>query len=170
MVKKKDVVLPQADYYDQMFQYTYDYLLSYLLQNLKKRDRKPMTENELACKKIIDTYYAPEKFLKKMQDENIKSVDIYGMGEVGSALYHLLEKYDIRIDRVIDRSKRTFRDKTAISLEEYAPHADVSKVVIAICNGREAVVDMLSAKVDKKSIVSIDEFLGIISVGYCDEM
>lgn len=161
MIKKKDVVLPKANYYDEMFQCTYDYLLSHLLQDVGKRERKPMTDNELACKKIIDTYYAPEKFLRRIQTENIKSVDIYGMGGVGSALYHLLEKYDVQIDQVIDKRKRTFRDKTTIPLEEYTPHGDVSKVVVAICNGREAAVDMLSAKVDKKNIVSIDEFLGI---------
>mgnify|MGYP001028976639 FL=1 len=159
--KKKDIVLPKTDYYGEMFQNTYDYLLSHLLLDVKKRDRRPMTVNELACKKIIEIYDAPEKFIKKLQCEDIKSVDIYGIGEVGSALYHLLEKCGVVINQVIDREKKTFCGKRTIPIEIYQPDRESFGVIVTIYNDRAAVMDLLSAKMNQKTIISIDDFLHI---------
>lgn len=159
MKKKKDIVLPQADYYDEMFQYTYDYLLSCLLQEVEKRERKPMTANELACKKIIEIYDAPERFIKKLQDEKIESVDIYGMGQVGSALYHLLEHCGVSVGTIIDRDEKTFRGNSSVSFEDYMFDEKTSKVIVTVYHDRSTVMGQLSEKAPETSVVSVDDFL-----------
>lgn len=157
--KRKDIILPQVGYYDEMFQCTYDYLLTHLLHNVEKCDRKPMSRNELACKKIIETYNAPKCFVRKLQTEKIDCVDIYGMGEVGSALYHLLEKCDIKVDQIIDREKKEFRGKETVSFEDYEPQTEVSRVIVAVCKDTQIIMEKLAEKMDKKAIISLDDFL-----------
>jgi len=159
MVKKKNIEISDVGYYDSMFQYTYDFLLKLLLQNVKKHDVRKMSYQEKMCKNIIDVYYNPTKFIKKIEHENIQNVDIYGMGAVGKALYRLLEKNGIYVNQIIDRKKIQFDGKTTITLEEYENGENISKIIVTIFNEREQVTDLLSVKADKEKIVCVEEFL-----------
>lgn len=128
MTKKRRIEIPNIDYYDEMFRYTYSFLLKLLLNNVNKKHKKEISLGELRCRKIAAIFYDSDKFINIMNNKNIKSVDIYGLGIVGKALYQLLKKCGIEICHIIDQKTIQYDGVFTISFEEYVYNNKINKL------------------------------------------
>lgn len=154
MTKKKEIILPSYDFYDQMFYYTYDYLLKLLLE---EESVYQLSYTEKTCDKIKEIFYDPDCFKEKLRQLGVQSVDIYGMGSIGKALYQMLKKCNVEIGQIIDRKNIQYDYKKTIALEEYECEENVSWVIVTIVGEKEQVINSLAKKVDKSKIIYIDD-------------
>lgn len=99
-----------------------------------------------------------KKISKYLNDNNIDTVAIYGMGMIGSALYKELCNERRKISFAIDQdySKKAKFDIPIFTLQESFPSIDL--VIVAVGYGYEEIKKILSTK-GVKTIISIDEMI-----------
>lgn len=157
MTKRKDITLPENNYYSCLFEYIYDNMIKMLVEHTIVNELKP---NEIICQKIRDIYNNnPECFAEKLHYLGIEKVTIYGMGIVGKSLYHLLLRCGIEIVDIIDQEDLIYGGKRTIRLDESQIEGDVT-VIITIHNDYMSIYhNIIDMGIDKKMIVQIDELL-----------
>lgn len=163
MVKKKDIEIPENDFYDDFLSVMYDFMVDTLLYNVyfKTGDNKNM-HNRLVKDKLESLRLMPESLKKKLQDERIEKVAIYGFGIIGKALYDLLYDLDIEVACVIDRSESKYKGIKSVPLKDFQDTEDISRIIVAVAYDYDNIVLALKEQggiINK--IVSIEEFVKI---------
>lgn len=161
MIKKKRVTIPDINYYDQMFGYTYDFLLKLLLKMEDEKNRKELSRNEVLCKRISEIFYDSEVFTEKIRKYNISNVDIYGMGAVGKALYRLLKKCGVNIGQVIDKNTIQYDGILTIPFTNYQPNFNMTKIIITPPDEDQTIRKVLLTIIDENRIMDITQFLDL---------
>lgn len=130
------------------------YRCGYILENSKKKADKflsffELMDQWLSCKE--QNY----QFTKYFEENNIKSVAIYGIGKIGNHLKYELEKGGITLSYVIDEGEGVIYGKEEhYNLKDKLPMVDV--VIVTSVNEYEEV---------KKRILDNNKMLHVISVG-----
>ena len=92
---------------------------------------------------------------KYFEDNNYKSIAIYGMGEMGSRLYDDLRNSDISVKYAIDKKAvGTYEDLVVYDLED--EFEDVDVIIVSAVSAFDEIEDELSDKV-KCPIISLED-------------
>lgn len=129
------------------------YRCGYILENSKKR-----ADKFLSYFKLMDQWLSCKEqdyqFTKYFDENNIKSVAIYGMGKIGNHLKYELEKGGITLSYVIDEGKKlNYGEEEYYSLKDNLPMVDV--VIVTPVNEYKEI---------KKKILDNNRMLNVISV------
>lgn len=95
---------------------------------------------------------------KYFKDNNINSVAIYGMGNVGVHLYNELKNSNMKVDYCIDQGPKVLSDGDydIRRLEDDLPQVDA--IVVTACFDYEAIAEKIKQYVDYP-VLSLDEIL-----------
>lgn len=159
MTKKQNILIPYIDYSNDMLISTYDFMLQLILKKIEEKYRRGLSWTDTICQKLKKIFYEPGEFISKIEGKNISSIDIYGGGILGIALYQLLKKCDIQVGQLIDRNTILHDGRETICFEKYIPYSNMSMIVITVRNGRESIKELLQTKIESHKIMYIDDFL-----------
>lgn len=94
-----------------------------------------------------------------LNDEEIRSVAIYGLGYVGKALFGVLSKTSIEIKYVLDKNNISTIGKTPIvQLDEMSEAERVDAIIVTPTYCFEKISNTLSKRTSSK-IISVDDIL-----------
>lgn len=95
-------------------------------------------------------------------NRDIKSVAIYGMGELGNRLYEDLSKFEdvINVNYVIDNNiTNTFSELPVLSLEDNLPKVDA--IIVTPFFAFESIENSIKKKLPDTNIISLAEIFDI---------
>lgn len=134
------------------------YRCGYILDKSKKRANKFLSYFELmdqwlSCKE--QNY----QFTKYFDENNIKSVAIYGIGKIGNHLKYELEKGGIILSYVIDERENIIYGKEEhYNLKEKLPMVDV--VIVTPVNEYEEIKKKILDNNKMLQVISVDKVIG----------
>lgn len=96
MIKKKNIEIPQNNYYEDMLNAVYSFLLKYLMKHSMKTKKDIIIQNREAIEKI-----KKEDFIEEFP--SYCNIDVYGLGVVGKELIDKLQHLGYQVEKVYDQ-------------------------------------------------------------------
>ena len=94
---------------------------------------------------------------KYFEDNNIKTVAIYGIGKIGNHLRNELEKIGVKVVYIIDEGEKAFyHEKNIYSVKDKLPKVDL--IVVTPINEYESIKEKIE-EVNDISVVSVDSII-----------
>lgn len=145
MTKKRDIVLPQNCYYEEMLSHIYSFLLKNLIRevNGKPSKKQIIEENRKMLQKIQNLKGLPEYLNLKMKELSMKNISLYGLGVVGKALLDILEKEGIRPEIIIDRQIKKYKNIESVDINSADLHCESNIVIITVLYDTEKIKILL---------------------------
>lgn len=161
MVKKKEISIPDNDYYDVILDKVYEKLLDGLLGMSSIMNIVKKNNNDIAEKRIetIKYYWHNKDIIKRrLNNKKITNAIIYGMGNVGSNLDYLLTECGIKTTKLDARGSAS-RCVDAITFEQCKSfEADVIITTVEDID----VINKLKYVSKKDNVYRTDEFLELL--------
>lgn len=163
ITKKKDVVLPENNYYDIMLDRFYRALICELVKMNSIAEMATGTVKSVAQEridKIRKIYERKESAIESLKYNKFDRIIIYGMGYVGANLEYLLSQCGISTIK-LDQKGGNSKCFDAITLDE-CRNFDVDVIVSTVDD--DAVMQELSRRKGKQTILlNVDEFIKIFA-------
>lgn len=158
MTKKRDISIPQNRYYEIMMDIIYQKMIFDIVDILTTKDKKDKSPFELRLDKIKEIYHNSMRCQAIMEQLNIRSISIYGMGVIGKNLEYALANCNIRIDKRIDQKGVESGCLEAVKLEDLE---EINSDVLVMSINDESTAKLLAQKYKNKKVYMIDEFISI---------
>ena len=161
MVKKKEISIPDNDYYDVILDKVYEKLLDGLLGMTSIMNIVKKNNNDIAEKRIetIKYYWHNKDIIKRrLSNKKITNAIIYGMGNVGSNLDYLLTECGIKTTKLDARGSAS-RCVDAITFEQCKSFE--TDVIITTVDDID-VINKLKYVSKKDNVYRTDEFLELL--------
>lgn len=155
LLKRGEVRIPENKYYDVMFRTVYTFLLDTLYKDIINMDRLVMDESIVMIQR---NFHHKDLLKQKLHAENVHTIIIYGMGNVGKNLEYLLRKCGIKILATIDKKGKKCGRSDTVTLEE-CEDFNADRLVITLTKGYEDIKKELAEKIDEHKIISVTELL-----------
>ena len=102
MIKKKNIEIPQNNYYEDMLNAVYSFLLKYLMKHSMKTKKDIIIQNREAIEKI-----KKEDFIEEFP--SYCNIDVYGLGVVGKELIDNFNIWDIKLKKCMINRKENIK-------------------------------------------------------------
>ncbi len=161
LTKRESVKIPKNCYFNILFYKEHEYFTNQVLK-LVFSDNKRIEMRAAVTKMLERLDKNPQKFQKKLENLDINTVVIYGMGMHGQMLFALLKRLGIQVCNIIDVRKMMIEGIRSVSLEEYNDIEDSSAIVICVPGQIEVLREKLISKnIESEKIFGIEEFLHV---------
>ncbi len=159
-VKKRDILLPENNYYDEMLWKIYGYLLNALRNNnrelLGKTDKKH--EKRIKVQKALRKIkHNPNIYGTKFKEMFPEGVCIYGFGNVGKELFDVCKLCEVKVNKTIDKQKIVYRGVESVSIDEYISSEEIKVIVSLVESFSEIKNEMIKKGLSSIDIISIDK-------------
>lgn len=155
MIKKKNIAMPENEYYEQMLGSVYSFLLKKLYIGTKGVH---VRETDIRLRAIQECYDEIEKFKSKMKKRKIDNVLIYGMGNIGKNFEYLLNESKLTVKAVVDKRGAECGSKNVIKLEQ-CTNISADAAIITIEDKDGIIADSIIKTIGNIPIYNIMEIL-----------
>ena len=159
LIKKKDIVIPENNYYDVLLKRFYSFLINTIYNDVLAGVNSP---KDVYLNKMVEKInsISNEELVTIFIKRNVKKVSIYGMGVIGKKILERMSDTEIEVLSIIDNYDLEVFGKKTCRLNEDDNILNADLVLLTPFNGIDKLRrEVINKGVDAERIITISELL-----------